>query len=384
VGRITQFDASAFSVQIAGEVKDFELGDWIEPKERRKLDRNVQFALAATREAVTDAGLDLAREDAERVGVILGSCVGGIGMLLEQQRVLEQRGPTRVSPFFLPNMIPDAASGQVAIHFGLKGPNMAVVSACATGGHAIGEAAETIRRGDADVIIAGGTEAALVPLVLAGFVIMRALASDNDDPPRASRPFDRTRDGFVMSEGAAILVLEERERALARGAPIYAEVVGYGSANDAFHMAAPSEGGEGAARTIAAALRKSGLPPESVQYINAHGTSTPLNDRFETKAIKQVFGPHAYRLAVSSTKSMTGHMMGAAGAFEALVCALVLRDQVLPPTINYREPDPECDLDYVPNVARKATVEAALSNAFGLGGHNSCVMLRRYQDGQRG
>ncbi|MBI4507331.1 MAG: beta-ketoacyl-ACP synthase II [Chloroflexi bacterium] len=384
VDRITLFDASPFAVQIAGEVKGFALGDWVEPKERRRLDRNVQFALAATAEALRDAGLDAAREPTERIGVILGSCVGGIATLLEQQRILDERGPNRVSPFFLPNMIPDAASGQVAIHFGLRGPNMAVVSACATGGHAIGEAAETIRRGDADVAIAGGTEAALVPLVLAGFIIMRALSDRNDEPAAASRPFDRTRDGFVMSEGAAIMVLEDLERALARGARIYAEVVGYGSTNDAFHMAAPSEGGDGAARTIAMALQKAKLPPEIVHYCNAHGTSTPLNDRFETLAIKRVFGDHAYRLAVSSTKSMTGHMMGAAGAFEALVCALVLRDQILPPTINYREPDPECDLDYVPNVARRATVEAALSNAFGLGGHNSCVLLRRYQDARRG
>ncbi|MBI2321174.1 MAG: beta-ketoacyl-[acyl-carrier-protein] synthase II [Chloroflexi bacterium] len=347
VDRITLFDASPFAVQIAGEVKGFALGDWVEPKERRRLDRNVQFALAATAEALRDAGLDAAREPTERIGVILGSCVGGIAT------------------------------------FGLRGPNMAVVSACATGGHAIGEAAETIRRGDADVAIAGGTEAALVPLVLAGFIIMRALSDRNDEPAAASRPFDRTRDGFVMSEGAAIMVLEDLERALARGARIYAEVVGYGSTNDAFHMAAPSEGGDGAARTIAMALQKAKLPPEIVHYCNAHGTSTPLNDRFETLAIKRVFGDHAYRLAVSSTKSMTGHMMGAAGAFEALVCALVLRDQILPPTINYREPDPECDLDYVPNVARRATVEAALSNAFGLGGHNPCVLLRRYQDARR-
>jgi beta-ketoacyl-acyl-carrier-protein synthase II len=378
IGRITLFDPSPFAVQIAGEVKGFDPLQYIDAKEARRLDRNVQFAVAAAQEAVRDAGLEIG-EAPEEVGVIIGSAVGGIKTLLDAQKTLEEKGPARVSPFCLQNLIPDTASGQVAIVLGAKGPNMAVVSACATGGHAIGEAAETIRRGDARAVIAGGTEAALVPVVLAGFTVMRALAMDNECPERACRPFDRTRQGFVMAEGCAILVLEDYEYARARGARIYAEVIGYGSTNDAYHLAAPAENGEGAARAMAMALRKAGLRPEEVDYINAHGTGTPLNDKFETAAIKTVFGAHAYRLAVSSTKSMTGHMMGAAGAVEAMVCVLALRDQIIPPTINYRYPDPDCDLDYVPNQARPARLRVALSNSLGLGGHNACLIFRRLE-----
>lgn len=378
IGRITLFDPSPYAVQIAGEVKGFDPLQYLDAKEARRLDRNVQFAVAAAQEAVRDAGLEIG-EAPEEVGVIIGSAVGGIKTLLDAQKTLEEKGPARVSPFCLQNLIPDTASGQVAIVLGAKGPNMAVVSACATGGHAIGEAAETIRRGDARAVIAGGTEAALVPVVLAGFTVMRALAMDNECPERACRPFDRTRQGFVIAEGCAILVLEDYEYARARGARIYAEVIGYGSTNDAYHLAAPAENGEGAARAMAMALRKAGLRPEEVDYINAHGTGTPLNDKFETAAIKTVFGAHARRLAVSSTKSMTGHMMGAAGAVEGMVCVLALRDQIIPPTINYRYPDPDCDLDYVPNQARPARLRVALSNSLGLGGHNSCLIFRRLE-----
>jgi 3-oxoacyl-[acyl-carrier-protein] synthase II len=381
IDRITLFDPSPFTVQIAGEVKNFDPLNYVEKKDARRMDRNVQFAVAAAREAVADAGLSISPCNAERVGVIVGSAVGGIRTMLDQQKVLEERGPTRVSPFFLQNLIPDTASGQVAIYLGAKGPNMAVVSACATGGHALGEAAETIRRGDADVIIAGGTEAAIVPLVLAGFTVMRALATGDGGPPAAAcRPFDRTRQGFVMSEGCAILVLEELEHARRRGARIYAELVGYGSSNDAFDLAAPAEQGEGIAQAMRMALRKAGLCPEDVDYINAHGTATPLNDKYETAAVKAVFGEHAYRLAMSSTKSMTGHMMGAAGAVEAMACVLAITHGIIPPTINYRYPDPDCDLDCVPNQARRQTVRVALSDSMGLGGHNSCLIFRSLTD----
>lgn len=343
------------------------------------MDRHALLAIAAAEEAVRDAGLVIDSNNAERVGVLVGSALGGMATVLEQQKVLEERGPGRVSPFFLLNISPDTSSGYLAIRLGAQGPNMAVAAACATGGHAIGEAAETIRRGDADVMIAGGTEALIVPLVVAGFTVMRALARNNEEPQKASRPFDLRRDGFVMSEGATIMVLENLAHARARGARIYAEVVGYGSTSDAFHMIAPAEGGVGTVRTMRMALRKAGLRPEEVHYINAHGTGTPLNDKFETMAVKAVFGEHAYRLPVTSTKSMTGHMMGAAGAFEAMACVLAIRDQMIPPTINYECPDPECDLDYVPNAARPAQVEVAMSNSMGLGGHNSCLILRRFR-----
>ena len=374
VGPITQFDARDYPVRIGGEVKGFDASGRIEPKELRRMDRYAQLGLIAAQEAFADAGFERngLRDD---IGVVFGSAAGGLGTLLEQQRILLERGVRRVSPTFLPNMLTDTCSGHIAIALGLRGPNMAVVSACATGNHAVGEAFETVRRGDAEAIVAGGADASIIPVVVAGFCAMRALAN-HEDPTQASRPFDRDRSGFVISEGAGALMVEALDHALARGARIYAEVLGYGSSNDAFDMAAPAEG-EGAIQTMTRALRKAGLSPERVDYINAHGTGTPLNDRFETMAIRRVFGSHADRLAVSSTKSMTGHMMGASGAVEAVVCCLTLRDQVIAPTINLTTPDPECDLDYVPHTARRAPVEVALSNSFGLGGHNASIILAR-------
>lgn len=376
ISEITLFDTTDYGIKIAGEVKNFVPDEWIDPKEARHMDRSVQFAIASAEQAIKDSRLNMDEEDADRVGIIFGSAAGGVNTILAQQKVLEERGTRRVSPHFLPNFLADSASGQVAIATGAKGPNMAVVSACATGGHAIGESMETILRGDADVMLAGGTDTVIVPVILAGFINMRALATD-PDPLTASKPFDKERSGFVLSEGAATLVLEEYERAVRRGAPIYAEVVGYGSTNDAFHMAAQLETGDGAARTMQRALNKAGISPEQIDYINAHGTSTPINDRVETLAIKRVFGDHAYRLAVSSTKSMTGHMMGAAGALEAIVCTLAIRDGVIPPTINYRNPDPELDLDYTPNEARARAISYAMSNSIGLGGHNSSIVLKK-------
>jgi 3-oxoacyl-[acyl-carrier-protein] synthase II len=372
---IRSFDASGFPVRIAAEVKDFDPTSVAPPKEARRLDRNVLLALGAAKEAIGDAGLN--GFDPARVGVVFGSAIGGFLGIMEQGDVLRERGPDRVSPHFLPNVLVDSASGQIAISLGLRGPNYAVVSACATGSHAVGEAAELIRRGDADAVLAGGTEACMHPLILAGFCAMRGLAAEDKHPPRASRPFDATRAGFVIGEGAAVLVLEELEAARARGATTYAEVVGYGASNDAYHMAAPDPESVGVAEMMRAALRRGGLEPRDVDYINAHGTSTPLGDLAETKAIKDVFGEHAYDLAVSSTKSVMGHTFGAAGAIEAMMCVLAIRDGVLPPTINYETPDPDCDLDYVPNEARRAEVKVALSNAMGLGGHNGCVILSR-------
>jgi beta-ketoacyl-acyl-carrier-protein synthase II len=378
VARITLFDPAPFAVQVAGEVKDFEPLNYVDRKDLRRMDRNVQYAVAAARQAVSDARLCITPENAESVGVVYGTAVGGIKLTIDSQKVLDEKGPARVSPFCLQNLIPDTASGQVAIYTGAKGPNMGLSSACATGGHSLGEAAETIRRGDADVMIAGGTEACVIPLVLAGFIVMRALAAGEDDPTRACRPFDRTRSGFVMAEGAGAVILEDLEHAQRRDAPIYAELVGYGSSNDAFDLAAPAESGEGIARAMRMALRKSGVCPSDVQYINAHGTGTPLNDKFETAAVKSVFGDHAYELAMSSTKSMTGHMMGAAGAIEAITCILGIKHGILPPTINYEYPDPECDLDYVTDGARPAPLSVAMSNSMGLGGHNSCLIFRSF------
>ena len=375
VGKVTLFDATDYPVQIAGEVKGFDATGRIEPKELRRMDRYAQLGVISALEAFADAGLSR-NGLLDDVGVIYGSAAGGLGVLLDQQRVLLERGPRRVSPTFIQNMLTDTASGHIAIALGLRGPNMAVVSACATGSGAVGEAFETIRRGDAEAIVTGGSEAALIPVVYAGFCAMRALAQ-HADPTQASRPFDRDRNGFVISVGAGALVLEELEHARTRGARIYAEVIGYGSSNDAYDMAAPAEG-EGAVLTMTRALRKAGIAPERVDYINAHGTGTPLNDKYETEAIHRVFGEHAGRLAVSSTKSMTGHMMGASGAVEAVVAALTIRDQVIAPTINLKTPDPECDLDYVPNEARRAKVDVVLSNSFGLGGHNASVLLARY------
>src|SRR6266511_1565393 len=373
---IRAFDASEYPVRVAAEVKDFDAAQVASPKEVRKLERNVLLSLGAAREAMTDAGLN--GFDPMRVGVVFGTAIGGVNGILEQEKVRRERGPDRVSPNFLANVLVDSASGQLAISLGIRGPNYAVVSACATGSHAIGEAAELIKRGDADAVLAGGAEACMHPLILAGFTAMRGLAVEEEHPPRAFRPFDATRAGFVMGEGACILVLEDLERAQARGAKVYAEVLGYGASNDAHHMAQPEPEATGVAEMMRAALRRAGVEPEQVGYINAHGTSTPLGDAAETKAIKDVFGEHAYRLAVSSTKSMTAHCFGAAGAIEALMCVRALHDGVLPPTINYEQPDPACDLDYVPNEARRTQVDVALSNAMGLGGHNGCVLFGRF------
>jgi beta-ketoacyl-acyl-carrier-protein synthase II len=372
---IRAFDASELPVRVAAEVKDFDATQVASPKEVRKLERNVLLALGAAKEAIGDAGLN--GFDPARVGIVFGTAIGGVNGILEQEDVRRERGPERVSPNFLPNVLVDSASGQLAISLGIKGPNYAVVSACATGSHAIGEAAELIKRGDADAVLAGGAEACMHPLILAGFTAMRGLAVENEHPPRASRPFDATRAGFVMGEGACVFVLEEFEVAKARGAKVYAEILGYGASNDAHHMAQPEPEATGVADMMRAALSRAGVAPERVGYINAHGTSTPLGDLAETKAIKDVFGDHAYRLAVSSTKSMMGHTFGAAGAIEAMMCVLAIHEGVLPPTINYEHPDPDCDLDYVPNEAREAQLDVALSNAMGLGGHNGCVLIGR-------
>jgi beta-ketoacyl-acyl-carrier-protein synthase II len=385
IDTISLFDATPFEVRIGGEVKNFKPEEHISPKELRHMDRGSKFALVAAKEASADAALKMTAECVERVGVIFGTAAGGVEKMLGQQQILIERGPDRVSPMFLPHFLPDSASGLVAIMLGAEGPNMAVASACATGTHAVGEALKTIQRDDADVIIAGGTEASILPVIFAGFINMKALSARNAEPARASRPFDADRDGFVISEGAAALVLEELSHAEDRGARIYAEVVGYGSGNDAWHMVQPRDQGAGAAKVMRAALRDAArtcsLAPSDVGYINAHGTSTPYNDRFETAAIKDVFGEHAATLAVSSTKSVTGHMFGAAGAIEALACVKAIETGWLPPTINYETPDPECDLDYVPNRARQWTPTAAMSNSFGLGGHNSTVIFRVYTEG---
>jgi 3-oxoacyl-[acyl-carrier-protein] synthase II len=373
---ISTFDTSAYPVRIAAEVNGFDPAAIVGPKEARRLDRNVALSVAAATEAFADASLEGVYEPA-RVGVLFGTAIGGISGIADQHGILEERGPDRVSPYFIPSVLVDAASGQIAISLGLRGPNYAPVSACATGSTAVGEAAEVIRRGDADAVLAGGAEACLTPLILAGFCAMRGLAAEEEYPPRASRPFDATREGFVMGEGACVLVLEELDAAKARGAPVYAEVLGYGASNDAYHLAAPDPAAVGVGEMMRAALARAGVEPERVGYINAHGTSTPLGDLAETRAIKEVFGDHAYRLAVSSTKSVMGHCFGAAGAIEAMMCVLALHDGVLPPTMNYETPDPECDLDYVPNEARRVQVEAALSNAMGLGGHNGCVLFGR-------
>jgi len=372
---IRSFDASEFPVRIASEVKGFDPAEVVGPKDARRLERNVVLAVAAAREAWADAGAE--GIDPARAGILVGSAIGGVIGILEQDGIRRERGHDRVSPWFLPNVLVDSASGQIAIDLGLRGPNYAPVSACATGSHAVGEGAETIRRGDADVVLAGGTEACMHPVILAGFCAMRGLVAEDEDPTRASRPFDATRAGFVMGEGACVMVLEELDRAVARGARIYAEILGYGTSNDAHHMAQPDPGSVGVAEMMRSALKSTGVDPERVGYINAHGTSTPYNDKAETQAIKNVFGPHAYELAVSSTKSVFGHLFGAAGAVEAMMCVRALHEGVLPPTINYRNPDPDCDLDYVPNEARRVQVDVALSNAMGLGGHNACVLLGR-------
>ena len=380
VGPITLFDPSHLGVRIAAEVKDFDPVALFGPREARRNDRFALFALEAARQAVVDAGLQFEGESGRDAGVFIGTAIGGIHTLLENYEILIKSGPRRVSPFMAPMMMPNAASAAVAITHGLRGPNLCVASACATGSHAIGEAAEVIRRGHAEVMICGGSEAVVHPLSLAAFKNMGAVSTRNDEPERASRPFDAGRDGFVMGEGAAVLVLESLEHARQRGARIYGELVGYGATADAWHITAPEEMGQGAVGAMERALRDAGLGPEEVDYINAHGTSTPLNDRTETRAIRAVFGPHADRLAVSSTKSMLGHLMGAAGAVEAIACIKSLETGWVHPTLNYETPDPECDLDYVPNQARKSEPGVILSNSFGFGGHNGCLVFRRWEE----
>lgn len=379
IGPITLFDASAMQCRIAGEVKNFDPTRYMHPKEARRNDRSVQLAVAAASQAVADAGLVIDDTNAEDVGVIIGSGVGGIGSFSEQYDVLREKGPARISPFLVPMFIVDMLAGMVSIKLGAKGPNYSVVSACATAGHCIGEAAEVIKRGDAKVMIAGGAEAGIVPIGIAAFDAMRALSTRNDEPTRASRPFDRDRDGFVMSEAGGVLVLEALSYAQARGARIYGELAGYAATGDAYHITSPPDSGEGAIRSMRIALRKAGLSPRDVDYINAHATSTPNGDRAETAAIKAVFGPAAYDVPVSSTKSMTGHLMGAGAAIEGMFCLLAIRDSIIPPTINLEEPDPLCDLDYVPNVARQRKVEVALSNSFGFGGHNNTLIFRAFR-----
>jgi 3-oxoacyl-[acyl-carrier-protein] synthase II len=387
VGPITKFDAFTktaggefhYVTRIAGEVRNFDPLKYVDKKEARRLDPYLQYAVACSAMAVEDAGLDTGKVDSTRFGVLIGSGIGGITTLLDSHKTLLDKGPDRVSPFFVPMLIINMAAGLVSMRYGAKGPNSAVVTACATGNHAIGDAFKLIQRGAADVMIAGGAEAIIVPLTIAGFCSMKAMSTRNDEPEKASRPFDAGRDGFVCGEGAGIVVLESLEHAIKRDARIYSEVLGYGMTGDAHHMTAPEPEGDGAARAMAEALRDGGLAPADISYINAHGTSTPYNDKFETLAIKRVFGDHARRLAVSSTKSMTGHLLGAAGGIEAVATTLALYHGVLPPTINYDTPDPDCDLDYVPNVARKQDIEIALSNAFGFGGTNATLAFRKYR-----
>lgn len=379
IAPLTQFDVDQFEVKIGGEVKDFRPDEVIPTKELRRMDRNAQYAVVSALEAVADAGLVIDDGNRDDIGVIFGSAGGGYGLLLEQNDIFQKSGYRRVSPFLISNMLPDAASGHVAIALGARGPNMAVVSACSTGSGAIGESWETIRRGDAEAIIAGGTDNPLLPVLLAGFHALRALANNPEHPERACRPFDLHRDGFVVGQGAAALVLESLGHARARGAEIYAEIIGYGTSADAYDMVASLESGRGSAMAMTRAMRKAGIEPREVDYINPHGTGTPLNDRAETAAIKAAFGDHARRLAISSTKAMHGHLMGGAGALEAIASIQAVRTGIIPPTINYETPDPDCDLDYVPNEARQADVRVSLSNSVGLGGHNACVIFRRYE-----
>ncbi len=375
-GHITRFDASDFSSRIACEVKGFDPLDYADRRDARKMDTFIQYALAASLFAAEDAGLEPPVENADRVGVIISSGIGGFETIEREHRKLLEKGPRRISPFFVPAMVVNLAAGWVSIRLGAKGPNSAMATACSAGAHAVGEAFRLIRYGHADVMVAGGAEATITPMCIGGFASMKALSTRNDEPERASRPFDRDRDGFVVGEGAGILILEEREQALARGAQLYAEVIGYGMSGDAFHITAPAQDGGGAVRVMQAALTEAGAAPEDVDAVNAHGTSTPLNDRIETAAIRRVFGEHADRLAVSSTKSMTGHLLGGAGGLEAGISCLTLRHQTLPPTINYETPDPDCDLDNVPNAARPATVRTVLSNSFGFGGTNVSLLFR--------
>ncbi len=379
IGPITRFDTNGFETKIAAEVKDFNPEQYIEKKEIKKMDLFIQYALAATKEALEDAQLRITPENCERIGVIVGTGLGGLPNIEKFHQILMERGPSRVSPFFIPMVIANLASGHIAIQFGAKGPNTCIVTACATGAHCIGDAFRAIRYGDADAIIAGGTEANITPLCVSGFNAMKALSTRNDEPQKACRPFEKNRDGFVIGEGAGILILEELEFALRRKAKIYAELIGFGYTGDAYHITAPPPDGEGAARCMKMAIRDAGLMPEEVDYINAHGTSTPLNDVTETIAIKTVFGEHAKKIPISATKSMTGHLLGAAGSTEAIFTILSIRDGILPPTINYEEPDPECDLDYVPNQARRQKIRVGMSNAFGFGGTNATLIFKKFE-----
>jgi len=375
IGPITKFDPTAFACKIAGEVRGFEPEKWIDKKEVKKSDTFIHYAVAASQMAVDDAGLEMAKEDGDRVGVIIGSGIGGLPLIEEMHQKLMERGPGRISPFFIPGLIVNLASGQISIRFGARGPSSAPATACATGAHAIGDAFRIIQRDEADVMFGGGSEAVITPLAVGGFAAMRALSTRNDEPERASRPWDAERDGFVMGEGAGIVMLEERERALARGARIYCEITGYGMSSDAYHITSPAEDGSGMMRVMQRALKDAALHPNDIEYINAHGTSTQIGDKTETVAIKRVFGDHAYKLAVSSTKSMTGHLLGAAGGLESAITAMAVKHGVLPPTINHENPDPECDLDYVPNVARQTKLTHAMSNSFGFGGTNATLIF---------
>jgi len=379
VARITRFDPTDYTTQIAGEVKNFDATQYIDKKEAKRMDRFTQFAIAAAKMALEDSGLDLKTEDLQRIGTVVGTGIGGIDTLNDQYKVLFDKGPNRISPFFVPMMIANMAAGQVSINMGLQGPCSCVITACATGTNSIGDAFKIIQRGDADVMFAGGTEAAVSPAAMAGFCSMKALSTRNDEPEKASRPFDKGRDGFVMGEGAGIVVLESLEHAVARGATIYAEISGYGTNADAYHITAPAPEGVQAAKCMELAVKDAGIQTTDVDYINAHGTSTPLNDKNETLAIKALFGDHAAKLAISSIKSMTGHLLGASGGIEFIATVLTVANDMIPPTINYETPDPELDLDYVPNTARKQAVNIALSNSFGFGGHNATLLVKKFQ-----
>lgn len=378
VSRIERFDPTDFASQIAGEIKDFDAEVYIEKKEARRMDRFCQFAVAASQLAVQDADIDFTKINLDRAGVFLGTGIGGIETLEEQHKVLLNKSPKRVSPFFIPMMIANIGAGNISMIFGLKGPNLTIVTACASSTNSIGEAFKIIQRGDADVILAGGAEAPITPMAVAGFCSMKALSTRNDEPEKASRPFDKCRDGFVIGEGAGMVVLEALEHAQKRGAKIYCEVVGYGTTADAYHLTQPAPGGEGAAKSMAMAIHDAGIKPEDINYINAHGTSTPYNDKFETMAIKSVFGDYAYKLPISSTKSMLGHLLGASGAIEFVATALAVKTGIVPPTINLDEPDPECDLDYVPIKQRSLKLNYAMSNSFGFGGHNATIIVKKF------
>lgn len=379
IGPITHFDASAHASQIAAEVKNFNPEEYFEAKQAKNLDLFVQYAIAAAEMAFQDSGLEPNDSEAERIGVITGCGMGGLPTIEQYHQILMEKGPRRITPFLIPRIIPNMASGHISMRFNAKGPNLALTTACAAGTHAVGEAFRSVAYGDSDIVITGGTESVICPLAVGGFSSMKALSTRNDDPLAASRPFDRDRDGFVIAEGSGMLILEELEHALARGAAIYAEMAGYGQSSDAYHIAAPPENGEGGARCMKRALQDAAMNPEDIDYINAHGTSTPLNDRCETAAVKTVFNDHAYKLCLSSTKSMTGHMLGGAGGIEAAFTALTLHHGVIPPTINLENPDPDCDLDYVPNTARELAVKTAMSNSFGFGGTNAVIIMKKFQ-----